>query len=193
MCRRTGERLCSSNRCPALRRNQPPGTHGPKGYRRLTEFGGQLKEKQKARFMYGLMEKQFRTYYKSAAKAEGNTADLIWGSLERRLDNVVYRLGFAKTRQQARQMVNHGWVKVNGRRVDIPSYQVKVGDVVAMKDNSKDSNLWKFINEGKTAEPLPQWLSLDINNLEGKVLALPTAEDFPANVNMTLVVEYYSR
>lgn len=193
MCRRTGERLCSSNRCPALRRNQPPGAHGPKGYRRLTEYGGQLKEKQKVRFMYGLMERQFRNYYKQSAQAEGNTADLIWTNLERRLDNVVYRLGFAKTRQQARQMVNHGWVLVNGKRVDIPSYQVVVGDVVALKKAAKDSNMWKFINEDKNSEPAPQWLSIDINNLEGKVLALPKAEDFPANVNMTLVVEYYSR
>lgn len=193
MCRRVGERLCSSARCPVTRRNQPPGVHGPKGHRRLTEFGGQLKEKQKARFMYGVMERQFRKYYEKAVRSEGNTADLIWLNLERRLDNVVYRLGFAKTRSQARQLVSHGWVTVNGKRVDIPSYAVSVGDIVKLKDSAKGSDLVKFINEGKVSEPAPQWLSLDINNLEGKVLALPKAEDFPANVNMTLVVEYYSR
>lgn len=193
MCRRTGERLCSTSKCPTTRRNQPPGVHGPKGYRRLTEFGGQLKEKQKARFMYGVMESQFRKYYETALTAPGNTAELILQHLERRLDNVVYRLGLAKTRTQARQMVNHGWVTVNGQRVDIPSFEVKVGAVVALKKGAKDSKMLKIATENGRQEPVPQWLSIDINNLEGKVLAMPTSEDYPANVNMTLVVEYYSR
>lgn len=193
MCRRTGEKLCSSGRCPVTRRNQPPGVHGPKGYRRLTEFGSQLKEKQKARFMYGVMEKQFRKYYEAASKSEGNTAEGIWRNLETRLDNVVFRLGMAKSRGQARQVVSHGWVTVNGKRVNIPSYKVKVGDVVAMKQGAKSSGLWQKISEQGKVDTMPQWLSFDINNLEGKVLALPKAEDFPANVNMTLVVEYYSR
>ena len=193
MCRRTGEKLCSSNRCPSTRRNQPPGVHGPKGFRRLTEFGNQLKEKQKARFMYGVMEKQFRKYYESSSKSQGNTAEGMWQNLETRLDNVVFRLGFAKSRAQARQIVSHGWVVVNGKRVNIPSFHVKVGDTVAMKAGAKNSDLWKKVTEQGGADTTPQWLSIDINNLEGKVLALPKAEDFPANVNMTLVVEYYSR
>lgn len=192
MCRRSGERVCTSDKCPAVRRQQPPGVHGPKGYRRLTEYGTQMREKQKAKYLYGVMEKQFSRYYEEATRKTGNTADLFLQSLEYRLDNVVYRLGFAKTRAQARQMVGHGFVTVNGKRVNIPSFRVRVGNVIAMKSQMQGSALWKSITTGRQQTPV-SWLSVEAEKLSGKVTGSPVREDFPANINMTLVVEFYSR
>src|SRR3989338_563366 len=139
MCRRTGERLCNHDKCPSLRRQSPPGVHGPKGYPRLTEFGGQLREKQKAKYVYGVMERQFRRYYDTAQSQPGNTAENFLKFLELRLDNVAFRMGLAKTRAAARQLVAHGWILVNGRRVDIPSFQVRVGNVIGVKSTAKTS------------------------------------------------------
>jgi small subunit ribosomal protein S4 len=168
--------------------------HGPKGYRRLTEFGTQLKEKQKTRFMYGVMEKQLRRYYDEAIRKTGNTAENFLRGLERRLDNTVFRMGFAKTRAQARQMVSHGLVQVNGKRLTIPSYQVRVGETVGVKPALKQGPLMKSVFTGGAGQaPMPSWLDANRDSLSGKVLSMPAPEDFPQNLNMTLVVEYYSR
>lgn len=195
MCRRIGQRLCSSDKCPVLKRPTPPGVHGPKGYGRQTEYGTQLREKQKVKYVYGVMERQFRRYYKEAIRREGNTAELFLQQLERRLDNVVFRLGFARSRMEARQMVNHGWIRVNGKRVDIPSYQVRAGEVITLKPGVENSTRIKAVasaHQGQTA-PSPSWLSRDQAKFEGKIASLPSKTDFPANLNMTLVVEFYSR
>jgi small subunit ribosomal protein S4 len=189
MCRRVGERLCNNDRCPVTRRHAPPGAHGPKGYGKLTEFGTQLREKQKAKYMYGLMEKQFRNYYEAADKQVGNSAENFLKKLETRLDNVVFRLGFAKTRAQARQLVSHGKVMVNGKRVTIPSFQVKIGEEISLKPNAKTP----ATPSDKAQVAAPSWLSVDLTDNRGKVLSQPAADDFPKNLNMTLVVEYYSR
>ncbi len=192
MCRRVGERLCTSDKCPAIRRQTPPGVHGPKGHPRLTEYGTQLKEKQKAKYLYGVMERQFRRYYEKSLSQTGNTAENFLLHLERRLDNVVYRLGFTKTRAAARQLVSHGWVTVNGKSVNIPSYSVRVGDVVSLKAGSKNTPIGEGITKHTPAN-IPSWLAVDTANLTGKVASQPTREDFPQNLNMTLVVEFYSR
>ena len=193
MCRRIGERLCTSAKCPVMRRPYPPGVHRPKGYGRQTEYGTQLREKQKVKYIYGIMERQFRRYYADATTREGNTSELFMQGLERRLDNVIYRLGFARSREEARQMVSHGWVRVNGRRVDIPSYAVKAGQAVALKADAKHSARWQQIQAAGRPADAPSWLARSGEALEGKVLALPAPADFPQNVNMTLVVEFYSR
>ena len=190
-----GERLCDSQKCPVLRRPTPPGVHGPKGYGRQTEFGTQLREKQKMKYVYGVLERQFRRYYEEAVRRPGNTAELFLQQLERRLDNVVYRLGFARTRAEARQMVSHGWIRVNGKRVDIPSYLVRVGEVISLKAGAKDSARVREIMKQRQGQPTrpSRWLASDPEVLEGKILNLPGQDDFPSNVNMTLVVEFYSR
>ncbi len=192
MCRRVGERLCNSDKCPAVRRQTPPGVHGPKGHPRLTEYGTQLKEKQKAKYLYGVMERQFRRYYEKSMSQTGNTAENFLLNLERRLDNVVFRLGFAKTRAAARQLVSHGWVTVNGKSVNIPSYSVRVNDVISMKPNTKSTPIGEVITK-QPAPNIPSWLTSDTASLSGKVVSAPGKEDFPQNLNMTLVVEFYSR
>lgn len=191
MCRRVGERLCTTDRCPVSRRHAPPGVHGPKGYGKLTEFGTQLREKQKAKYIYGVMERQFRSYYDKAVNQTGNTAENFLKALERRLDNVVYRMGYAKTRAAARQLVSHGLVTVDGRRVTIPSFQVKTGHVVSLTAKAKKSPVGEAI--AKSQPQTPSWVAVDTKELTGKVLGFPQKDDFPQNVNMTLVVEFYSR
>lgn len=195
ICRRMGERLCDSAKCPVMRRPTPPGVHGPKGYGRQTEYGTQLREKQKVKYVYGIMERQFRRYYEEALRRPGNTAELFLQRLERRLDNVVYRLGFARSRAEARQMVNHGWVCVNGKRLTIPSYLTKQGDTISLKPSAKGTTRFKEIIQQRQIQNMSQsrWLTSNTEALEGKMLALPTQDDFPRNVNMTLVVEFYSR
>lgn len=195
MCRRIGERLCDSQKCPVLRRPTPPGVHGPKGYGRQTEFGTQLREKQKVKYVYGVLERQFRRYYATAVRRPGNTAELFLQQLECRLDNVVYRLGFARTRAEARQMVGHGWISVNGKRVDIPSYTVRVGEIVSLKAGTQDSvRVREIMKQRKDQSAIQRrWLTSDAGALEGRVLNLPLRDDFPSNLNMTLVVEFYSR
>ena len=193
LCRRLGERVCTSEKCPVMRRAYPPGVHGPKGYGRVTEYGTQLREKQKAKYTYGVMERQFRRYYEQALSQTGNTAEIFLQQLERRLDNVVWRLGFARSRQEARQLVSHGWVLVNGQRVNIPSYIVKVGETISLKKEAKNSARLKAIGEYTQARTPVSWLMFEDANLSGKVMSLPSQNDFPKNINMTLVVEYYSR
>ncbi|KKU49051.1 30S ribosomal protein S4 [Candidatus Uhrbacteria bacterium RIFCSPLOWO2_12_FULL_46_10] len=193
ICRRLGERVCTSAKCPMMRRSYPPGVHGPKGYGRITEYGTQLREKQKVKYTYGIMEKQFRRYYNKALSQTGNTAELFLQHLERRLDNIVYRLGLARSRQEARQITTHGWILVNNKRVNIPSYEVKMGDVIALKEGAGKSARWQAIEQYNSTRTPIGWLAFDNKSLSGKVMSLPTKDDFPQNMNMTLVVEYYSR
>ena len=178
-----------------MRRPTPPGVHGPKGYGRQTEYGTQLREKQKAKYIYGVMERQFRRYYEEAIRRLGNTTELFLQYLERRLDNVVFRLGFARSRPEARQMVSHGWVLVNGKRVDIPSYKVKVGQIISFKPKVKNSIRWQSVVQQRQRQTIgvPSWLAADADVQQGKILSLPGVDDFPKNIDMTLVVEFYSR
>jgi small subunit ribosomal protein S4 len=197
MCRREGVSLCGREKCALKRRAYPPGVHGPaamKGRSRISSYGIQLREKQKAKRLYGILERQFRKYFESASNKKGNTADFLVQTLERRLDNVVYRLGFASTRRQSRQMVGHGFVTVNGKLVNIPSFQVRVGDIVAIKENKRQKGIVKQTSErlAKKAET-PKWLSVDTAVLSGKVTGEPEGEDLRQVFDPRLIVEFYSR
>ena len=169
-------------------------TRNPGGTRRkkVSEYGAQLKEKQKVKFVYGVQEKQFHKYYLKAAHMKGITGENMLRLLELRLDNVVFRLGLAKTRRMARQVVGHGHIRVNGQKVDIPSYQVKVGDVITLRPRSAESEMFKSLREGTTVLT-PKGLSFDAPNLTGNVAALPTREDIDLEVAENMIVEYYSR
>ena len=169
-------------------------TRNPGGTRRkkVSEYGAQLKEKQKVKFVYGVQEKQFHKYYLKAAHMKGITGENMLRLLELRLDNVVFRLGLAKTRRMARQVVGHGHIRVNGQKVDIPSYQVKVGYVITLRPRSAESEMFKSLREGTTVLT-PKWLSFDAPNLTGNVAALPTREDIDLEVAENMIVEYYSR
>ena len=169
-------------------------TRNPGGNRRkkVSEYGAQLKEKQKVKFVYGVQEKQFHKYYLKASNMKGITGDNMLRLLELRLDNVVFRLGLAKPRRMARQVVGHGHIRVNGQKVDIPSYQVKVGDVITLRPRSAESEMFKSLREGTTVLT-PKWLSFDAPNLTGNVAALPTREDIDLEVAENMIVEYYSR
>ena len=167
----------------------------PGGQRRAkkSEYAMQLTEKQKVKFVYGILEKQFHAYYEKAARAGGNTGEVLLSLIERRLDNVVYRLGFANTRRQARQLVNHGHFTVNGKRVNIPSYMVRVGDVIAVSEKSMQNNFYKKLKEDDAFVAAPKWLDRDKNTLQGKVLALPARDDIDFEIEEHLIVELYSK
>ena len=167
----------------------------PGGQRRAkkSEYATQLTEKQKVKFVYGILEKQFRGYYEKAARADGNTGEVLLSLIERRLDNVVYRLGFAATRREARQLVNHGHYTVNGKRVNIPSYMVRVGDVIAVCEKSCSNNRFKKMKEDNAFVTAPKWLDRDKNTLQGKVLALPARDDIDFEIEEHLIVELYSK
>ncbi len=169
-------------------------TRNPGGNRRkkVSEYGAQLKEKQKVKFVYGILEKQFHKYYLKAANMKGVTGDNMLQLLELRLDNVVYRLGLAKTRRMARQVVGHGHIRVNGQKVDIPSYSVKVGDVITLRQRSAEMEMFKVLREGTTAVT-PKWLTFDAPNLTGTVNALPAREDIDLAIAENMIVEFYSR
>ena len=169
------------------RRNPKPGR------RKQSEYAVQLNEKQKAKFIYGVLEKQFRHYYELASKTQGVTGENLLQLLERRLDNVVYRLGFANTRREARQMVNHGHITVNGKRVDIPSYQVSPGEVISIREKSRGSEHVKQILEKNAATMIPKWLELNRETLQGKGVALSERSDIDFDINETLIVELYSK
>jgi small subunit ribosomal protein S4 len=198
-CRREGEKLflrgerCGTAKCAMIRRSFRPGVHGPQSRLRPTPYGIQLREKQKAKETYGLLERQFRNYFEKAKKTVGNTAERLVQMLELRLDNVVFRLGLGKSRSQARQMVGHGLIRVNGKRVTIPSYQVKPGDIVAVAEKYRKSKLLE--NEGPRLEKLemPSWLALDAKEMSGKVLNRPQGDELKQNFNPKLIVEFYSR
>lgn len=161
--------------------------------RKVSEYGMQLKEKQKAKFIYGVLEKQFRAYYDKAKTMPGVTGENLLGLLERRIDNVVFRLGLASTRRQARQLVSHGHITVNGKRLDIPSALVKVGDVIGVKEKSRGTVLFKEIAESKNALSVPAWLTADIQNLSGSVTRFPNRDEIDIPVDEQAIVELYSR
>lgn len=199
LCRREGQKLflkgerCHTTKCPVVKRNTPPGVHGPKGYPRLTPYGQQLREKQKLKRMYNLFERQFRNYFDEAAQEKGNTEELFYQKLEMRLDNVIFRLKFVESRTQARQVVKHGHILVNGKRVDIPSYEVQIGDIITVKDKSLGSKLFAKVGESiKNMEPLP-WLVLDHKKLEAKVVDKPKEELIKGEFDLKPIIEFYSR
>ena len=198
LCRREGCKLflkgdrCLTKKCAFERRPTVPGVHGnEKSMKRPSEYSVQLREKQKVKRLYGLLEKQFRSYYEKAAKSKNVTGEEMLSLIERRLDNTVFRLGFGASRAQARQMVSHGLVTVNGRVVNIPSYQVKAGDVITIKESKKDYEMFKALKDMKVV--CPKWLELDIANLTGKVIAKPQRDDIDMNIRETLIVELYSK
>ncbi len=180
---------------PAAMGYSKTSNRNPGGQRRAkkSEYATQLTEKQKVRFVYGIGEKQFRGYFDKATRAEGNTGEVLMSIVERRLDNVVYRLGYASTRREARQLVNHGHYTVNGKRVNIPSYIVKVGDVVAVCEKSCSNNRFKKLKEDDAFVAAPKWLDRDKNTLQGKVVAIPTKEDIDFEIAEHLIVELYSK
>lgn len=197
-CRREGCKLflkgerCTTKKCAMERRPVIPGQHGNSKRRvAFSEYGTQLREKQKVKRMYGILEKQFRAYYEKARKMEGATGSVMLTLIERRLDNVVYRMGIGLSRKQARQIVNHGLITVNGKRVNIPSYIVKAGDVIAIKENKQNNEQFKDLKGSKIV--MPKWVEFDTNTLSGKILALPSREDIDADIKEQLIVEVYSR
>lgn len=192
LCRAEGVALCGSPKCPVVKKNAgPPGQHGQKGRRKISEYGIQLREKQKVKRMYGVLERQFENYYKKAASKKTSTGEALLSLLETRLDNVVYRLNMAQTRRQARQLVSHGHISVNEKRVTIPSYNVKVNDVVAMSPKSSNLDFIKKITEETKESKLPAWLNKKAT--VGQIVAMPTKEDIDMDINERLIVEYYSR
>ncbi len=198
MCRREGTKLflkgerCFSAKCALEHRPTPPGQHGQARQRKMSEYGLQLREKQKARRSYGLMEGQFKKTFDTATNMKGITGDNLLQLLEIRLDNVIYRAGFGASRPQARQLVRHGHITVNGKKVNIPSYTLKANDVVGIKATSKDIELFKVLREG-SSRVIPKWLTVDSENLTATVSALPTREDIDLTLQENLIVEYYSR
>lgn len=196
LCRREGTKLflkgerCLSKKCAMERRPVVPGQHGA-GRKKVTEYGKQLREKQKVKRAYGLLEKQMRAYYTEAERLNGVTGETMLSLIERRLDNVVYRMGIGASRDEARQIVNHGHICVNGKRVNIPSYEVKAGDVISIKENKRSLEMFKELKEVKIV--LPKWLEFDATKLEGKVVELPKREDIDLAIEEHLIVEHYSR
>ena len=198
ICRREGQKLflkgsrCYTDKCSISRRNYAPGQHGQKRAK-LSEYGTQLREKQKTKSYYGVGEKQFRRYFEMASNKKGVTGENLLQILESRLDNVVYRLGFGASRAQARQLVNHGQFEVNGRKVNIPSYLVKAGDVVTVRESKKDNGAIKVNVEANSAKPIPAWLELNNETLSCKVVRLASREDVDIPVEEHLIVELYSK
>jgi small subunit ribosomal protein S4 len=199
LCRREGIKLflkgprCFSDKCAIEKRNFAPGQHGRDRKAKIVGYGLQLREKQKAKRMYFALESQFRAYYEKANAAPGVTGELLLQQLERRLDSVALRLGFAISRRQARQVVRHGHVEVNGRKVNIPSFQVSVGDEIRVREGSKSLPVFEVARDYSGQGAQPQWLTIDRNNMSGKILSLPKREDIKLPVNEQLIVELYSK
>ncbi len=199
LCRREGTKLflkgtkCTSDRCPIEKRNFPPGQHGKDRKAKIVGYGLQLHEKQKAKRMYFTLEGQFRDYYEKANRAQGVTGELLIQQLERRLDNVAYRLGFAISRRQARQLVRHGHVSVNGRKVNIPSYQVNVGDEIAVREPARKLQIVEQGIQSAQQNPVPTWLEMNYDTFTGRVLHLPKRADVNLPINEQLIVELYSK
>ena len=195
-CRREGCKLflkgerCTSKKCAFERRQTLPGQHGA-ARKRVTEYGLQLREKQKVKRAYGILEKQFRRYYEEAERMKGITGENMLSLIERRLDNVVYRMGIGASRKECRQSVNHGQITVNGRCVNIPSFIVKPGDIIAIKENKRDLEMFKDLKGMKII--MPKWLEFNSEKLEGKILANPSREDIDLNIKEHLIIELYSR
>ena len=198
LCRREGTKLflkgdrCLSGKCALEKRPNVPGQHGA-GRKNVKEYGLQLREKQKAKRYYGVLESQFRSYYEMAERRPGKTGENLLSILECRLDNVVYRLGFAMSRAEARQMVSHGHFTVNGRKVNIPSYQVKPGMVITLKESSRGLEKIKANVEANSSRPAPKWLEYDANNMIAKVIAVPARDDIDLPIEERLIVELYSK
>ena len=198
LCRREGAKLylkgdrCYSDKCSINRRQYAPGQHG-QGRKKLSEYGVQLREKQKAKRYYGILESQFRHYFELAEKKQGVTGENLLSILETRLDNVAYRLGFGLSRAEARQLVRHGHVTVNGKKVNIPSYLISVGDVIAVKEASKGSAKIKAVLESTSGKAIPKWLDLNKDTAEAKVIALPARDDIDLEIAEHLIVELYSK
>ncbi len=196
LCRREGQKLflkgerCYSAKCALEKRNYAPGQHG-QARKKQSDYGNQLREKQKAKRFYGVQETQFRNLFDKAAKKSGKTGDNLLIMLETRLDNAVFRLGFAASRKEARQLVTHGHFTINGKKANIPSMEVKAGDVIAVKSRSQQSPKFKEIKEMQIT--VPQWMDVDVNKLEGKILALPTREQIDTPIAEHLIVELYSK
>lgn len=200
MCRREGTKLflkgdrCFSDKCSVSRRAQAPGQHGVgTGRKRVKEYGLQLREKQKAKRYYGILEKQFKNYFVKADKKEGQTGENLLTMIERRLDNVVYRMGMADSRREARQLVRHGHFRVNGRKVDIPSYITKKGDVITLREQSRKSPKIKMLVENISARSVPAWISMDKENIQATITALPVRTDIDFPIEEHLIVELYSK
>jgi len=184
---------CFSDKCPIEKRNFAPGQHGKDRKAKIVGYGLQLREKQKAKRMYFTQEGQFRNYFEKAFRAKGVTGEKLLQQLERRLDNVVFRLGFAMSRRQARQLVRHGHVAVNGRKVNIPSFEVAPGQEITIRESSKKLPILEQAKDFASHQPAPMWLEIDRDNYKGRVLALPKREDIQAPVNEQLIVELYSK
>ena len=198
LCRREGKKLylkgerCTTGKCALERRSTAPGQHGADS-KKMREYGMQLREKQTTKRYYGVLEKQFRNYYDEAARKDGMTGENLLILLERRLDNVAYRMGMAECRRDARQLVRHGHFTVNGKKVNIPSFIVKAGDVVAVKESSRSSDKFKGLAEAEGGAIAPKWLDADKKNFTAKVVALPAREDIDFDFNEQLIVELYSK
>ena len=196
LCRREGGKLflkgekCYNGKCPFEKRPTPPGAHGL-GSKKVSEYGQQLREKQKVKRIYGVQEGQFRSYYEKADRMKGITGENMLSLLERRLDNVIFRMGIGVSRAQARQLVNHGHFVVNGKKVNVPSYIVKVGDVVSVKENKTSNKYFEAVKANKVTTP--KWLEFDPEKLQGKILALPVREDIDSQISEHMIVELYSK
>lgn len=199
-CRRAGEKLflkgdrCYSAKCAVSRRAYAPGQHGKSMSRGLSEYGKQLAMKQKIKRMYGVLERQFRKHFEQAEKRQGVSGDNLIARLEMRLDSVTRKIGFADSPSQARQIVSHGLISVNGKRVNIPSYEVKIGDSVSIDETKKEKKYFSAKNEVlKGKKSFPSWMEFDSKKMEAKIVAVPTKDDMDVNVDPQMVVEYYSR
>jgi small subunit ribosomal protein S4 len=199
LCRREGMKLflkgakCFSDKCPIEKRNFAPGQHGKDRKAKIVGYGLQLREKQKTKRMYFAQEGQFRNYFEKAARSKGVTGELLLQQLERRLDNVVYRLGFGMSRRLARQLVRHGHVHVNGRKVNIPSYEVSVGEEITIRESSRKLAVLEQAKEFASHQNPPNWLEIDRENFKGRILSLPKREEIQMPVNEQLIVELYSK
>jgi small subunit ribosomal protein S4 len=199
LCRREGMKLflkgpkCFTDKCPIEKRNFAPGQHGKDRKAKVVGYGLQLREKQKTKRIYFTLENQFRNYFEKAARKPGVTGELLLQQLERRLDNVVFRLGFGISRRQARQIVRHGHIDVNGRRVNIPSFQVSVGDEIQVREKARKFTVVEGAREFASHQPVANWLEVDRDNLKGRVLNLPKRADINLPVNEQLIVELYSK
>jgi small subunit ribosomal protein S4 len=197
-CRRIGEKLflkgdrCDSVKCTLIKKNYPPGIHGAKQQRgaKLSEYGKQLREKQKAKRIYGILEKQFKNYFQKAAKKKKETGELLLKTLEMRLDNVIYQIGLVKSRNKARQLVTHGYFSINNKKANIPSYEVKINDVIKIRKQNKK---WEEGDKKLKKDDIPRWLSFNAKENIIKILNKPKKEDLPQNIDTRLIVEHYSK
>lgn len=193
LCRREGVKLCDSPKCPVIKRNYPPGVHGVKGAPRLTPYGEQLREKQKARRLYQIQERQFHNYFKKAMQLKGDTGNFLIAMLEKRLDNVIYRAGLAKTRSQSRQLVSHGFFTINDKKVNIPSFQIKVKEIIAISKNKEKKNVFSDLDKRLKKQIFPSWLHFDPINKKIKIINEPNVKEMKNIFNVQSIVEFYSR